>query len=301
MNTTFNTSQMSEITKPSRRMDRLETVRTVPVKRRKKKRSRLLFLLFLFLIYFLAPFRTNVLFLGTDDSPERGGVGRTDTIILASVVPFKPYIGILSIPRDLWVQIPNVGEQRINTAYFYAEANETGSGAEAARATIRQNMDVPVWYHVVIHMNGLVSLVDALGGIEITLDQPAGSLPAGTHYLNGFQALAFARDRSTSDDFGRMAGTQKLITALMQKLLQPSSWSNLPQFVIALGQTIDTNIPLWQGPRLLFAVLRAPLFGIDGRTISRDMVTPFTTSQGAQVLLPNWEAMRPTLKEMFGR
>jgi len=100
----------------------------------------------LIVVYFFAPFRTNILFLGTDDSPERGGIGRTDTILLATVVPLKPYIGVLSIPRDLWVQIPNVGEQRINTAYFFAEANESGTGVEAVRMTIHQNLNVPVRY-----------------------------------------------------------------------------------------------------------------------------------------------------------
>ena len=59
--------------------------------------------LLLIAIYFLAPFRTNILLLGTDDSPDRGALGRTDTIILTTIVPLKPYVGMLSIPRDLWV------------------------------------------------------------------------------------------------------------------------------------------------------------------------------------------------------
>src|SRR5512140_1513587 len=67
------------------------------------------------LLYFFAPLRTNILLLGTDDSPQRGALGRTDTIILTTVSPLVPYIGMLSIPRDLWVRVPNVGEQRINT------------------------------------------------------------------------------------------------------------------------------------------------------------------------------------------
>jgi hypothetical protein len=63
---------------------------------------------------------------------------------------------------------------------------------------------------------------------------------------------------------------------------------------------IDTNIPVWQWPRLGFAFLRAPLVGADSQTISRDMVIPFQTSGGAQVLAPNWEAINPLLNEMFG-
>jgi polyisoprenyl-teichoic acid--peptidoglycan teichoic acid transferase len=290
-----------EITQPSRRLDRLQTVRAIPVRKRRKVRFLPILVLAAFLAYFFAPLRTNILLLGTDDSPERGGVGRTDTIILASVVPLKPYIGMLSIPRDLWVEIPGVGEQRINTAYFFAEARQGGSGAAAAKATIRENFGVPVRYHAVIHMSGVVSLVDALGGIDIQLDASGSGYPAGTHHLNGAQALAFARDRSASDDFGRMQRAQILISAALAKLLQPSSWSDLPQIFTALTQTVDTNIPPWQAPRLLFALVRAPLFGVDSRTITREMVSPTVTSGGAQVLLPNWEAIRPLTREMFGR
>ena len=276
-------------------------MQVVSVAKTNPKRKYKIAILVLLLAYFIAPIRTNIVFLGTDDSPERGNLGRTDTIILASVVPLKPYLGLLSIPRDLWVDIPNVGEQRINTAYFFSEANQAGSGADAAMSTVEQNFDVPVHYYVLIHMQGLVSVIDALGGVDVTLEKPTGGLPAGTHHLDGYSALLFARDRSMGDDFGRMAGTQTLITALMKKTIQPASWLTLPQAALAFTQAVDTNIPLWQMPRLAFALIRVPLFGMDNRTITREMTTPFTTSQGAQVLSPNWDAIRPTIKEMFGR
>lgn len=291
---------MSEVTQPTRRLDQFQTVRTIAVQRR-KTRFWSLAITALVLIYFLAPLRTNILLLGTDDSPERGAVGRTDTIILTTVVPLKPYIGMLSIPRDLWVTIPGVGEQRINTAYFFAEANESGSGPQAALQTIRDNFGVPVRYYAVIHMLGLVSVVDVLDGVDIQLETSMGGLPAGAHHLDGLDALAFVRDRSSSDDFGRMRRAQILLSAAFGKVLMPSYWPNLPPFILSLTKVIDTNIPFWQWPRLLFALSRAVLFGIDSQTIRREMVNPFQTSEGAQVLAPNWNAIRPLLKEMFGR
>ncbi|MBI5842209.1 MAG: LCP family protein [Chloroflexi bacterium] len=274
-----------------------------PAKRKPARRlfSWLLVLAGFILAYFFAPFRTNILLLGTDDSPERGILGRTDTIILTTIVPLKPYVGMLSIPRDLWVSVPGVGEQRINTAYFYAESAQPGSGPRAAMQTIRKNFGVPVQYYAVIHMLGLVSAVDALGGVDIELDEAAGGYPPGTHHLDGTQALAFVRERYSSDDFARMQRGQILLLAMLRKSLAPASWPNLPQFLLALSQTIDTNIPLWQWPRLLFALLRTVIFGMDSRTITRGMVTPFQTSGGAQVLAPNWDAINPLLKEMFGR
>jgi LCP family protein required for cell wall assembly len=255
----------------------------------------------LFILYFFAPLRTNILLLGTDDSPERGAVGRTDTIILATVVPLKPYIGMLSIPRDLWVNVPGVGEQRINTAYFFAEANAPGAGPGAALQTVRENFGVPVRYYALVHMFGLTSVIDALGGVDIDLASPVGGFPAGTYHFNGEDALSFVRERSSSDDFSRMVRTQILLSAVIKKVISPAYWSALPQFVYSLTQVVDTNIPMWQWPRLLFALLRAFFFGIDAQTITREMVNPFQTSEGAQVLAPNWEAIQPLLMRMFGR
>ena len=300
----YNCAPMLEKTQPTRRMDRMQPVRAFPSRRRSRLQGCCWIPLSLFaiiLLYFFAPLRTNILLLGTDDSPERSSVGRTDTIILATVVPLKPYVGMLSIPRDLWVNVPGVGEQRINTAYFFAEANAPGTGARAALQTIHDNFGVTVPYYAVVHMLGLTSVVDALGGVDINLESPLGGFPAGIHHLNGEDALNFVRERSSSDDFGRMVRTQAVITAIVKKAIQPSFWLSLPQFVYSLAQVIDTNIPIWQWPRLLFALVRAFIFGIDSQTITREMVSPFQTSQGAQVLAPNWEAINPVLKRMFGR
>ena len=276
---------------------------SLKIKKRRFDRVKKGFWLFMLLIaiYFLAPFRTNILLLGTDDSPDRGALGRTDTIILTTIVPLKPYVGMLSIPRDLWVTIPNVGEQRINTAYFFAEANKSGTGGDAAMQTVRENFGVTVRNYAVIHMFGVVAAVDALGGVEIQLDQPSGGYPAGRHNLTGIEALTFVRDRATSSDFSRMQRTQILLLAMLNKGFEPSSWPKLPQFVLSLAKSVDTNVSLWQWPRLIFVFVRVPLFGIDSRTITPDMVSPFTTSGGAQVLGPNWEAINPLLKEMFGQ
>ena len=293
---------MFDVTQPTRRMDTFQPIRVKVKPKPRKQHKRMLVFLGLIFVYFIAPLRTNVLLLGTDDSPERGSAGRTDTIILVTVVPLKSYIGMMSIPRDLWVDVQGVGEQRINTAYFYSEANQPGSGAAAAMGTVQENFDVPVNYYMVIRMLGLVSVIDALGGVDIKLDSPIGELPAGTHHLNGIQALAFARDRASSDDFGRMFRAQVLISGAIVKVASPSSWRDLPQFIKALLQTVDTNIPFWQFPRLITTMVMASFFGgVKSEAISREMVTPFVTSGGAQVLLPNWDSINPLLKDMFGK
>lgn len=253
------------------------------------------------LIYFLWPARTNFLVLGIDGGLGRGDLGRTDTIILATVSPLQPYVGLLSIPRDLWVPIEGIGENRINTAYFFAEAAQPGSGPQAAVKTVSQNFKVPVQYYLILRMDGLLDFINAMGGVDITLAEPLSGFPAGTQHLDGEKALAFARSRAGSDDFSRMKQAQVLIKAVMKRMLQPEVWPRLPEILNATKAVVNMNIPAWQWPRLGLAVLRLGQDSLDTRTISRDMVHPFTTNQGAQVLAPDWEAIGVVTKEMFGR
>ena len=166
--------------------------------------------------------------------------------------------------------------------------------------TVRQNFGMHVHYYAVIHMLGLVNAVNTVGGIDVELSSPMADYATGSYHLDGEEALAFIRERSSSDDFNRMRRTQLLLVALGTKVLQPANWPSLPNFILAGIQTVDTNIPLWQVPRLLFALLRIPFFGVDARTITSDMVYPFVTAGGAQVLAPNWELINPLLMTMFG-
>jgi LCP family protein required for cell wall assembly len=277
----------------------IPVIRSKSQKRGSRHPIRTLFLALL-LVYFIGPLRTNILLLGTDASDLRGPIGRTDTIILTTMVPTLPYVGMMGIPRDLWLPIPEIGEQRINTAYFYGEYSQPGTGPAAIMATVEQNFDVPVHYYALIRMAGLVDVIDALGGVDIALEHKAGGLKSGEYHLNGSEALAFARERYSSDDFSRMQQGQLLIRGIATKMMNPTAWPQLPVVLIKLSAAVDTNIPFWQWPRLVFCMMRVSWLGVDARTISADMVFPFTTSGGAQVLAPNWDAIHAYVKEMFG-
>jgi len=252
-------------------------------------------------LFLLAPWRTNLLLLGIDRAPEGTDLARSDTIILMTVVPPRPYVGMLSIPRDLWVTIPGYGENRINAAHALAEGADPGSGPELAVETVAVNFGVDVDYYVRLRFDGLRRFVDALGGVDLVLDQATALYSAGEHHLTGEQALAFVRDRAGSDDFARMARGQLFLRALMRQILRPSTWPRLVVAVPLLATSIDAEVPPWVWPRLGLALLRAGPGGLDGRTISRDMVAPFTTSDGASVLAPDWSRINPLLLEMFGQ
>jgi LCP family protein required for cell wall assembly len=246
------------------------------------------------------PGRTNILILGIDAREPGSNLGRSDTIILATFIPVQPYIGLLSIPRDLWVSVPGHGEERINTAHIYGELAQPGGGPPAAMATVRANFGVDMHYYLRIRFDGLRAIVDALGGVEVTLPEAMSGYPAGAHHLNGEQALALVRDRQGSDDLYRMERGQIFMRAVLKQLLAPNSWPRLPQVIPAIAAAVDTNIPISKWPAIGLLLLRLGSDGLDGRTITHEMVTPTTTSGGASVLLPKWESINPVLLEMFG-
>lgn len=250
--------------------------------------------------YLLTPLPNNLLILGIDRTPDGTDIGRSDTMILVSARPLAGRLEMLSIPRDLWVPIPGYGENRINAAHAFGEGAAAGGGPRLALDTLRANLGVNVSHYLRIRLAGFPAVVDALGGVNITLEAPAAGYPAGTHHLDGTQALAFVRDRS-GDDFFRMAHGQIFVVAMGKKMLNPLEWLRIPGALIALNQAVDTNMPLWLWPRVGFVFLRAIVFdGLHAVTLPREAVTPWVTTGGAYVLLPNWDLILPVVREMFG-
>lgn len=281
---------------------------TQPIRVRQPKPSRRFTFVFLGLIlglliglYLFIPVRTNILLLGVDRTPEGTALGRTDTIILTTVVPLQPFVGAVSIPRDLWVTVPGYGENRVNTAHFFGENDTPGAGPQLVMDTVEMSFGVDVHHYVRVQFDGFQSFIDALGGLEIELDEPLGGYPAGSHLLNGEDALAFVRDREGTDDFFRMRQGQIFLKSLLGQITAPGTWVKLPQAFLALRGAIETDVPLWKLPILGVALLRAGPSEIEFRAIDREMVQGFTTIQGAQVLAPNWSLIDPLLFEIFGQ
>lgn len=251
--------------------------------------------------YLFFPNRTNILLLGLDYTDPWNSVGRTDTIILSTFVMPDSYIGMLSIPRDLWVTIPGYGENRINTAHFFAEAKQAGSGPAQSIETIESNFGVDVDYYMRIKFEGFREVINAMGGVDLYLPEPMAGYEAGQHHLTGNKALAFARHRLGSDDFFRMARGQLLLKSIMKQMVKPENWIRIPAMFQALIRSLDTDIPAWMWPRLIFTLLFRGPDDIDNRTITREMTIPTTTNSGANVLIPRWELINPVLYSIFGQ
>jgi len=129
---------------------------------------------------------------------------------LMTFIPKEPYVGMLSIPRDLWVVIPEYGANRINTAHFFAEADQPGSGPAAAMETVRTNFGVDVHYYLRLHHIAFLELVDGLGGIDVVFSEARSGYPAGTHHLNGGGAERAAGALGVVKDPGFLADGQPI-------------------------------------------------------------------------------------------
>jgi LCP family protein required for cell wall assembly len=250
-------------------------------------------------LFLFIPSRTNILIIGIDYTEPESSLGRSDTIIITTFKPYEPYIGILSIPRDLWVFIPNIGENRINTAHFFAEASQKGSGPQMLEETVESNFGIDINYYIRVKFDGFRELVNAMGGVDIELNKAMGGYPPGSYHLTGRKALAFVRHRQNSDDFFRMENGQFMIKQLLKQFLNPHHWPRLPAAYNSFSKYVETNIPFWIWPKMIFTLLQVGIEGIDSRSINREMVTPFITKQGASVLLPDWFRIKPVIQEMF--
>jgi LCP family protein required for cell wall assembly len=281
-----------------------DTHPTATPARSSKRRIRLPYIILLAVIAFAAlilfPVRQNILIIGLDRPFEGTTIARSDTLILTGVQPIRAQLAMLSIPRDLWVEIPGVGYNRINAAHYFAESDQAGSGPEAVMDTIEHNFNVQVDGYIRVQFDGLVRFVDALGGVPMTLERQVGKLAAGDYVLTGEQALAFVRDRSGSDDFFRMEHGQLFIKAVFRRMLQPTSWPRIPAALFALSRSMDNNLNLIEWLRLAFTFLEVGPEGVDSRQITREMTAGFITEGGAQVLEPKWDEIRPLTEELFG-
>lgn len=267
-------------------------------------------------IYRLAPPpRLNILLLGIDSRPNEGDVTRSDSIILFTVDPKQPYVGMLSIPRDLYINIPNYGYDRINVAHAIGELRKPGDGPNYVARTIEANFGVEVHRTVRINFQTFIHLIDAAGGVTVTVpshivdyEYPTMNygvmtveFQPGIQHMNGEQALEYARTRHTTSDSDRSKRQQQIIDALVSKLISPPGWEHIPEVTRVIQTEVDTDLTAMDVISVLPALVWIGQDGVDRRVIEGALVKGFSTDAGASVLDPQWSLIRPILAEMFLR
>lgn len=237
-----------------RRVERLNHLK----RKNKKKVFQLAFMALLlviciaFLYFFnLMPFssdilaheRLNILAVGTDSIESSG---RADTILVLSVSPKTKDTVLFSIPRDMRVMIPGKGEDKINHSFAYG-------GIELLEKTVENFMGLSIHYFGVIDFESFKLIIDALGGVQLNVEKDmyyvdqAGSLQINLHsglqLLDGESALEYVRFRFDSlGDLGRIQRQQKLINAVIEKMMSFDSMMKIPSIVGNLSEYIHTNM-----------------------------------------------------------
>lgn len=267
--------------------------------------------------------QVNFLIMGLDRRPREGDVAtRTDTMFVLTIDKKTKLAGILGIPRDLWVEIPNKTgngyyEQRINTAYASGENGDySGGGAGLVKRVVERNLGIPIDHYVVIDFRGFIKVIDDLGGIDIyvedAVDDPYYSeteLPGDYHplhfkvgqqHMDGQTALDYSRTRFDSSDLDRIHRQQQVIFAAIDKALQRRmvSVDGLTSLWKRYKSAIDTDVSDPQTPG--FASLAAQIDPKNIAALSLGPATvPYTTVDGADVLLIDKDIVQQIVAALF--
>ena len=256
------------------------------------------------------PGSMNILFIGVDG---RGSAevrtGRADSLIVAGFQFGTHSAQVVSIPRDLWVKIPEYGENqasegRVNTAYDLGRRFEyPGGGPGFQMHVIEQALGIRLDRYVVVNFGAFEAIVDTIGGVDVFLDSgmldtryPMGvdntmvlKFPAGSVHMDGATALMYARSRYADSDFGRMRRQQKVLMAVREKMTSPGVMFHLPAVLWYMLEHVSTDLS-WREIGILGCAI--PMMEDEDITrivIDQSMTSPAITSGGGSVLVPDMD------------
>src|SRR5919107_645602 len=237
----------------------------------------------------------DVLVLGVDRRPDAGedSSTRSDTMMLVRVVPASGEVKLLSVPRDLYVEVEEGKKDRINSAFAFG-------GIDQARSVMEDLTGVEIDNYVIVDFKGFEKVIDAIGGVRV--DVGSGVFPEqwnmgeGMEHLNGYKALKYARYRGTPRaDLDRIDHQQKLLAALRRQALRWNTVTKLPGAIKVANENVDTDLGVMQ----VIPLARALVFnGKDTKMETAELQGhPIHLSDGAQVLAPDDEANEAILQD----
>ncbi|HZU13272.1 MAG TPA: LCP family protein [Chloroflexota bacterium] len=231
---------------------------------------------------------------------------RTDTLLVMDIDPAHHQVHMLSVPRDLWVNIPGYGQGKLAVAY------EVG-GPRLASYVLESDLGIPVDYSIALTFRNFIKIVNAMGGVTVNVPRELNDplypcltgtaycpidIKAGVQHMNGATALEFVRERHAfvQQDLARVQDQQAFSEAVKQTLLSPAIWPRYPAILKAVENGLITNVPLNALPEIGLQVLLAR-----GHTthnyinIENGMVQPAWSNDGQSILLPTNSTDIPNL------
>ncbi len=263
---------------------------------------------------------THILLIGAA-TEYSSNPGLTDTLMIVSVNPASQHIAIVSIPRDLYVYVPDFGMMKINQAYFLAEQRETGTGIATLNATVEHNLGIIIDFYARVNFDSFPDLVDSVGGIDITVDcsiedwrliEPdmdktveenweRFTLWSGLHHMDGDTALWYVRSRRSSSDFDRHRRQQDVLRALWRRIRSDGLLENFPQLWEQFNTLVDTDITLTDAIQFLPSIIDLDASQVEYFTFAvNQQVTQGYTDDAAQrfILTPIPEAVATLMQQV---
>ena len=256
----------------------------------------------------------NILLIGLDYRPQEKD-SRSDTMIVVHIDPAAKTAAMLSIPRDLYVQIPGHGEDRINSAYQTGEdePNTPGGGPGLAMSTVEHNFGIKIHYFAQVDFTGFEKVVDAMGGVTVDVQKPLVDneypltnygttriyIPAGLQHMDGHTALEYARSRHADSDLGRNSRQQQVLLALRQQGLNLNLISRLNDLLTQVQGAVKTDLSLTQVGSLAQLAKQIDRNSIQTLALTADMAQETILPSGADVLVPQWDIINPKVQQLF--
>ncbi len=259
---------------------------------------------------------TNLLLLGSDKRKEVDGTWRTDTMIVVAINSISNTVGVINIPRDLWVYVPTYSDEtRINVVDFLGQRTDyPGGGPALLKETIQYNLGLPLDNYARLDFEGFKQVIDTLGGINVEVDcpiedrfidpdSPTGfkhmKVMSGTQHMDGELALMFVRSRRQGDDWDRARRQQRVLLAVRERVLQLDILPKIPDLWLSLKDSVETDLRLSDILYLAWFGSQIELEDIRGRTIDSSMACSWETPRGGQVLVPNGDKIHQALEGLF--
>ncbi len=275
--------------------------------------------------------RINILLLGSDTdekftNPDGSHSYLAQTDIVVTIDPATKSVGMLSIPRDFYINVPGYGLHKLDEAYALGgvaagNADYSPGGVALSRLTIEQDFGIPINYYAWIGLTGFVQVINTVGGVDVDVTHPITDdnypddvgnskdpygymrlyIPPGPQHLDGITALEYVRSRHADlvGDFGRSARQQQVLSALKTKLNNPDIIGKLPTIANDLNGYVKTDMQLSDVFKLMNFARSINPNSINKVILDAPYSSTGTLPGGESVVFPNCAKIVPVIAKMF--